>query len=120
MRILIFFLLALALGKVGAQSYIRQQSANETIVSAYREHALAACQQNGQKTPNVSVELVIGKSDLNVRLWQTGHAQWSARYKDPFILIKSKANDRAVICEYNINRGTVATRLHAEPARAAG
>ena len=109
-----------AFGKVGAQAYIRQQSANEIIVSAYREHALAACQQSGQKTPNVSVELIIGKDDLNVRLWQTGHAQWSARYRDPFLLIKSTGRDRAVVCEYDINRGTVITRLRSKPVRAAG
>lgn len=133
MRVILFLLVALALGKVGTQSYIRQQSAKDTIINAYREHALAACRQTKvsevlpggqggaasgelvrsgtfQQTPGgedgVSVELVIGKADVNVRLWQTSHVHWATRYKDPFLIVRTASSEGPVVCEYDITRGT--------------
>ena len=37
MRVILFLLIVLAVGKIGMQSYIRQQSAKDTIINAYRE-----------------------------------------------------------------------------------
>lgn len=113
MRVILFVLFALAVGKIAAQSHIRQQSANNTIINAYREHALAACRQyavnRAHMTP-LSIKLVIGNDDLNVRLWQTSHSQWAARYQDPIIVIASQdANGRSV-CKYDINSGTADAR----------
>ena len=124
---MLLLLFALAIGKIGTQSYIQRQSAKKTIINAYREHALAACQQQGIDTghawsgqagqrgtrpsptnrPKVSIDLVIGKRDLNVRLWQTSHRSWAARYSDPFIIIKTKNGaSKPAICEYNVTSGT--------------
>jgi hypothetical protein len=121
MRLIIFLLIALAIGKVGTQAYIRQQSATATIINAYREHALAACRQsglvpahsnyNGQVSTgsdsNHNIELIIGRKELDVRLWQTSHRDWSTKYRDPFLIIKSGAAGATSACEYDINRGTV-------------
>ncbi|MBU2534082.1 MAG: hypothetical protein KKB37_15175, partial [Alphaproteobacteria bacterium] len=137
--ILLFMLFALAIGKVGAQSYIRQQSASETILNAYRGNALAACRQQtlgtefakkladqlavvSSKQPSangaVSVELVIGKRDVNVRLWQTSHAEWSTRYSDPFIVVRASNQQGTTVCEYNINRGSA--HAHVQGAAPSG
>ena len=124
MRLIVFMLIALALGKVGTQTYIRQQSAQVTIISAYREPALVACRKkfggfnatsasrpsNRSITPppqseRVSIELMIGNQNLNVRLWQTSHAQWSARYRDPFLIVKAQGRSDRPVCEYDINNG---------------
>ena len=43
MKLVLCILVALALGKVGAQVYIRQKSIEDTVVQAYRQHAIAAC-----------------------------------------------------------------------------
>lgn len=111
MRVILFLLFALAVGKIAAQSHIRQQSANKTIINVYREHALAACRQytgdTGTASSPVSIKLVIGKEDLNVRLWQTSHRNWSARYQDPVIVIATKGPGGRAVCEYDINSGTV-------------
>ncbi len=94
MRVILFLLFSLAIGKVAAHQYIQQQAAENTIINAYREHALAACQKfsvpaSGTTTP-VKIKLVIGRHDLNVRLWQTSHSKWSARYQDPVLIITSR------------------------------
>ena len=128
MRVMILLLFALAIGKIATQSYIQRQSAKKTIMNAYREHALAACQAKGfdtghawsgqsrqsatrrgfADTSKVSFQLVIGKRDLNVRLWQTSHRSWSARYADPFIIIRTRNGPNgAGFCEYNVSNGSV-------------
>jgi len=136
MRLLVFMLIALALGKVGTQTYIRQQSAQDTIINAYREHALAACRKKfggfrataaqaprdrsilpNAQHENLSIELMIGKQNLNVRLWQTSHAQWSARYRDPFLIVKSKGQSNRPVCEYDIKNGVA--YAHAAPSHSA-
>ena len=117
MRVILFLLFALAVGKIAAQSHIRQQSANKTIINAYREHTLAACRQytgnTGVASPPISIKLVIGREDLNVRLWQTSHKKWSARYQDPVIVIATQGAGERTVCEYDVNSGTVhALRSH--------
>ena len=122
MRVILFVLFALAIGKIAAQSHIRQQSANNTIINAYREHALAACRHyapgHGPATP-ISIKLLIGDDDLNVRLWQTSHSQWSARYQDPIIVIASSDANGRTVCKYDINTGTADAR-RALPASRVG
>lgn len=140
MRIIVLILVVLAIGKVGVQSYIRQDSAKATIINAYREHALAACRQYVHQTANnagaiadqgsqayrpdhgttISVDLIIGNSTLDVRLWQTSHSLWSARYRDPFIIVQSSNPDGRSICEYDINRGTVQARTGEFPRQQNG
>lgn len=143
MRIIVLMLFVLAFGKVGTQSYIRQESAKATIIKAYREHALVACKPylarvnsagpSGELLPDsgrqgtrpilassVSVDVIIGNPDLDVRLWQTSHSYWSQRYSDPFIIVRSDASPSPAICQYDINRGTVQARTAVAGARGNG
>ena len=124
MRVILFLLFSLAIGKVVAHQYIQQQAAENTIINAYREHALAACQKfsvpaSGTTTP-VKIKLVIGRHDLNVRLWQTSHSKWSARYQDPVLIITSRNASQPSVCEYDINSGTVAARALTKKSRSNG
>ncbi|MGI9425518.1 MAG: hypothetical protein ACR2PA_20170, partial [Hyphomicrobiaceae bacterium] len=61
----------LAVGNFGLQIYLRQDATQNVIISAYREHAIAACRQNGGQNINQAawsqpsdVRLSIGKGDL--------------------------------------------------------
>jgi hypothetical protein len=137
MRLIVFMLFALAFGKIGTQTYIRQQSAQDTIINAYREHALAACRKRfggfraataqaprgrsivpKTQSERLSIELMIGKQDLNVRLWQTSHAQWSARYRDPFLIVRAQGQGNRPVCEYDIKNGRA--YAHSAPITQAG
>jgi hypothetical protein len=122
MKLILFILVALALGKVGAQVYIRQQSIEDTVVAAYRQHAIAACGLHAAKEakanggplverplarPEPDVELAIGRPDLDVRIWQTSHEAWSARFQDPFLIVTSQLGQTTTACEYDIRNARV-------------
>ncbi len=123
MKTIVLILIVLAAGKIGAQVYIRQQSIEATILTAYREHAIAACRQSSSyyapppaygtdaAAPAVGeivdVRLSVGKKDLDVRLWQTNNKYWSARYRDPFIVVETRTPTGVSVCEYDINNGRI-------------
>ncbi len=113
MGILKGVLIALALavvGKLGLQEYLRQDATHHVIVNAYREHAIAACQQRAGESVNLaawaqpsSVRLSIGKSDLDVYLWQTNHRLWNARYRNAYLYVTIDDARAHVYCEYDIS-----------------
>jgi hypothetical protein len=122
MKLVLFVLVALALVKVGAQVYIRQQSIEDTVVAAYRQHAIAACGLHGANeartsggavvarplaAPEPTVTLAIGRPDLDVRLWQTSHEAWSARFRDPFLIVMTPYGKTTTACEYDIRNARV-------------
>ena len=111
MRVILFLLCALAIGKIATQHHIRQQAVDNTIINAYRSYAVAACKQYavrpGSFSTPISIKLEIGNKNLNVRLWQTSHRQWAARYQDPVIVIETENGGQTSICAYDINSGAV-------------
>ena len=122
MRFILFVLVALALGKVGGEAYIRHQSVEDTLIAAYREHAIAACSLHaaeagepagtltftaGGAAADVTVELAVGRPDLKVRLWQTSHEAWSARFSDPYLIVTAAGPEGAARCDYDIRNATV-------------
>ncbi|MFY0613784.1 MAG: hypothetical protein JXQ99_19795 [Hyphomicrobiaceae bacterium] len=111
MRVILFLLIVLAIGKVATQHHIRQQAANNTIINAYRSYAVAACQQYavnpGSLSTPVRIKLEIGNKNLDVQLWQTSHRQWAARYQDPVIVIETENGGQTSVCAYDINSGAV-------------
>ena len=120
MRVILLLLIALAAGKVLTQVYIRQQAAENTIINAYREYAIAACQRFSPhpavyRSPE-SIRLEIGNKDLNVQLWQTSHRLWSARFENPIIVIRTRSRGHTAVCAYDINSGTVLAD-HPSPRR---
>ena len=87
------------------------------IVAAYRERAIQACQRDAKPPQGANpataswsrpldARLVIGKSDLDVYLWQVEHHLWRARYRNPYLVL-TPAHDRSagLVCEYDVMQG---------------
>ena len=115
MRNLVILVALLAALKVGYQEYLFRASARDVIVATYQERAVSACQrnakghnitaQNGAWTKPASVNLVIGKSNLDVYFWQINNSMWNARYKNPYLFIVAEERPAYVFCEYDILNG---------------
>jgi hypothetical protein len=112
MGVLKGILIAVALavvGKLGLHEYPRQDATHQVIINAYREHAIAACRHRAGDTVSQAawgqasnVRLTIGKSDLNVFLWQTNHRLWNARYRNAYLYVTVDDAKAHVYCEYDI------------------
>jgi hypothetical protein len=116
MRAVVIFLVLLAAAKLGYQEYLFRTATRDAIIGAYREHAVEACQKDagtrsfglGQQAwaNPVNVKVTIGKSSLDVYLWQTDHAMWNARYRNPYLVLTANQapgqRSGAVRCEYDI------------------
>jgi hypothetical protein len=112
MKTVVFILALLASLKLGHQEYLYRSATREAIVAAYKERAAAACQKDGRTagfglTPQAwanaaSVQLAIGKTNLDVQFWQVDNALWNARYRNPFLILSAGARTGQVYCEYDI------------------
>ena len=92
LRALVITLALLAGAKIWAQDRLYRDGAQEALLRAYRERAIAACQSEqifraGAGGPlwtrPASVDLVIGRSNVDVRIWQLRSERWPARFKHP-------------------------------------
>jgi len=117
MRVLVIVLTLLAAAKIGAHQYLIGSAKNEIIISAYRDRAVGACREAARaKRMDVpsswardgAVSLVIGKSNLDVALWQVDHALWHKRYKSPYLLLSLSEAPLRVLCEFDITQGAAA------------
>src|ERR1700752_3701000 len=97
MRAIVILLALLAAAKLGYQEYLFRSATRDAIIGAYKEHAAQACQNDARShgfglgpqawaNPK-AIRLVIGKSSLDVYPWQTDHAQWNARYRNPYLFL---------------------------------
>jgi len=112
MRYVVVVLALLAAVKIATQEYMFRTSAREVIVSAYRDRALLACQRDARTTPFAAmanifgrpgdIKLTIGKSDLDVFLWQVDHHLWNARYRNPYLLVTAGDRTTSLMCEYDV------------------
>jgi hypothetical protein len=112
MKPVVIFLALLAAAKVGHQEYLFRTAAREAIVGAYKERAVQACLKDikslslglaahAWSNPG-SIKLVIGKSTLDVYLWQVDHHLWNARYRNPYLYLTVGHNSAGLRCEYDI------------------
>lgn len=115
MKAVVFILVLLAAGKVGANEYLHRAATREVIVSAYRDRAVAACAKDtrlqGMIQPAawqqpVSIQLTIGKPSLDVYIWQTDHRLWAPRFTNPYLQVEAAQPTTRVLCEYDIVHGT--------------
>lgn len=126
MRAVVIFLVLLAAAKLGYQEYLFRTATREAIIGAYKEHAVEACQKDaGSRSLGLgpqawanprNVKLMIGKSSLDVHLWQTDHALWNARYRNPYLLLMANEapgqRSGAARCEYDIvNAAAAVSRM---------
>lgn len=111
MKIVVVLLALLAAIKVGHQEYMLRTAAQEIIIAAYRERAITACQKDA-RAPHVAawarpsqIKLVIGKSNLDVYIWQVDHTLWNARFRNPYLFLATGDRPNRVFCEYDIVHG---------------
>ena len=45
---------------------------------------------------------MIGNSDLGVRIWETDHPLWNARFKHPYLVLSGSDAAPSLACEYDI------------------
>lgn len=122
MRAIVYLLALAAAVKIGSAEYLFRTSAREVIVAAYRERAIQACQRDTRAaldggastaswTKPSDVRLSIGKSDLDVHLWQVDHHLWNARYRNPYLVLTVAGKSASLVCEYDVvHNATVITR----------
>ena len=112
MRAFVILLLLLAAGKLGFQEYLFRAASRDALLAAYRQNAVEACQRDarsqslgvgaqGWANPR-TVQLVIGRRALDVYPWQVDHANWNARYHNPYLLLTAGPRSGTVVCEYDI------------------
>jgi hypothetical protein len=112
MKAVVFILVLLAALKIGHQEYLYRAATRDVIVASYRDRAVLACQSDGRNAslgvaPHLwastqSVQLAIGKSGLDVHVWQVDNPLWAARYRNPFLILTPGARAGQVYCEYDI------------------
>ncbi|HWB45270.1 MAG TPA: hypothetical protein VG900_07495 [Hyphomicrobiaceae bacterium] len=112
MRTFVFLLALLAALKIGHQEYLFRLATAEAIVNAYKQRAVHACQiDTGNASLGLSpqawsnpasVEFAVGKSNLDVRLWQVDNDLWNARYRTPYLFLKATSRSGPVYCEYDL------------------
>jgi hypothetical protein len=112
LRALVVLLAILAGAKIWAQDRLYKDGAQEALLTAYRDRAIAACQSAPTPEPGAtplwtrpaSVDLVIGRSDVDVRIWQLSSDRWPARFKHPHIVL-TVGGDASPVCEYDVIEG---------------
>jgi hypothetical protein len=102
----------LAAAKLGYQEYLFRGAARDALIGAYKEHAVEACQKDARTqalglgaqiwaNPK-AIRLLIGKSSIEVYLWQVDDPLWNARYRNPYLLLTAAQKTATVACEYDI------------------
>ena len=115
-RAVVLILAVLAGVKIWAQERLYRQGAEEALMLAYRERAIAACQSQVPDrslpaaasplwTRPASVALVIGRSSANVNIWELDNALWPARFKHPHVVLKAREQGLREKCEYDVIEG---------------
>ncbi len=114
MKTVVFILVLLAGFKLGQQEYLYRTATRDVIVAAYKDRAAQACGKDSRNAglgvapqswaSAASIQLVIGKSNLDVQLWQVDNHLWNARYRNPLIILSTDTRTGAgqAYCEYDI------------------
>ena len=118
MKAMVVLLAVLALAKVGYREHMYRSVTQDTIVTAYRERATQACQAEYKvrafgARPALwsnasSVQVAIGKSGLDVYFWQIDNNLWNARFRNPYLLLRTGQRSTGLMCEYDIVTGAAA------------
>ncbi len=116
MRLLVLALAALAGAKVWTQDTLFRAGAEEALVAAYRESAVQACQKQQKSldgrpvrginwTKPASILMATGSRSVKVYFWQVDHALWSARYRNPYLVLGADDGPGGPSCEYDVLYG---------------
>lgn len=116
MRIVVMILALLAGAKVWTQDSLFRAGAEEALVLAYREPAIAACRKetrtlDGEQLRGVTwtttdpVHMMTGNGRVKVSPWQVDHELWGARYRNPYLVVDSPERSPGYRCEFDILYG---------------
>jgi hypothetical protein len=113
LRFIVVALALLAGAKIWAQDRLYRDGAQDALILAYRERAIAACQSEQLFrgvggllwTRPKSVDVVIGRSGVDVHIWQLRNARWPARFKHPHVVLTLGDGDLAPVCQYDVIEG---------------
>jgi hypothetical protein len=113
MRALVIVLAVLAGAKILAQERLYREGAEDALILAFRERAMAACQSQEPTrtaaaplwTRPASVALVIGRRSAAVNLWQVDSALWPARFRNPQVVLTAREDGSGPVCEYDVIEG---------------
>ena len=108
LRALVLTLAVLAGMKIFTQERLYRDGAEEALIRAYRERAMAACQSahipaSGTVplwTRPTSLDLVIGRSNVDVRIWDLTSERWPVRFKHPHLVLTLGSD--APVCQYDV------------------
>jgi hypothetical protein len=115
-RVLVIILAVLAAIKIWMQQDLQREAAEEALLAAYREHALAACRDLPQTDARgmplaVSAfdwrkadrgEIRFGNAQIRVPFWQIDNANWNARYRNPVVRLHVGNSHTKLACDYDI------------------
>ena len=119
MRALVLVLVLLAGAKVAIQERFYRTATEDAPVAAYRDRAIDACQKHAKDakpqpgtaplawTRPASIDLVIGRRDLDVRIWDVDNELWAMRYKHPFLVLRPGDRAQGLACQYDLTWGGV-------------
>jgi hypothetical protein len=126
MRVMVVLLALLAAAKILAQERISRSGLEEALIAAYGDRAAQACQLASSPDPRALASpgprpdwtklserrVVIGRNDVEVRLWELDNALWSRRFKHPFLVLEAPEGPGGSVCEYDLTlgRATLARR----------
>ncbi|KAB2942490.1 MAG: hypothetical protein K8F92_02210 [Hyphomicrobium sp.] len=112
LRALVITLAVLAGAKIWAQERLYRDGAQEALIRAYRERAIAACQSAQALTPTggasplwtrpASVDLAIGRSNVDVQIWQLSSERWPARFRHPHVVLTLGGGAPSPVCEFDV------------------
>jgi hypothetical protein len=115
LRAIVLALAVLAAAKVWSQERLYREGAEDALIRAYRERAMAACQSQEPVhspaasqplwTRPASVALEIGRKSANVNLWEYDNALWPARFKHPHVVLTAQGGAPRSVCEYDVIEG---------------
>jgi hypothetical protein len=114
LRALVIALALLAGAKIWAQDRLYRDGAQDALLRAYRERAITACQSEQLFSTGVagplwtrpsSVDLVIGRTGVDVSIWQLRNERWPARFKHPHVVLTLAEGVAAPVCQYDVIEG---------------
>lgn len=112
MRVLVLALAVLAIAKIWTQERLYKEGAEDALILAYRERAMAACQSQAPTsaraplwTRPANVALVIGRKSAAVNIWEFDNALWPARFKHPHVVLTAQGRSPRAVCEYDVIEG---------------
>lgn len=129
MRSVVVALALLAGAKIYTQDQIYRSATEDALIHAYRAKAVEMCQRatttETAATPNdtarrtlsqawakpSSLRLIIGNSDVDVRIWEIDHAAWAMRFKFPYLVMEAGEPSPFARCRYDVmlDRASVTT-----------